>query len=346
MSKATIKRFLMLLSSARESQRQQLYQLLEKAEYCYCLKDAKGQYEFGKALSLFSFPFNVVGDYYQSLYLHKTGQKHAAYEKLERVRQELKGSYTDKATLMLSGIKEIDRDIDESLKLRLDLAKSESLSVVVESALGRAAILGSQGEHDKAIEELERVLPLLPKLGNMPLPFDVLNSYATELAEVGKIELASEVITPVIVSPYTAFYPNWLDTEKDIREKSSRKSMVTITRSNVIYFPLREVEAPEEIEETEVEETEPSFPHANFISDVFDVRNKVESWIYESTEPNDLTTLMLAIGETDDRVEREMIIEEVIDSAFPNTPEAKEAKQRWRDGLLAKMKKEMEKPEK
>ena len=111
MSKATIKRFLMLLSSAKESQRQRLYQLLEKAEYCYCLKDVRGQYEFGKALSLFSYPFDVVGDYYQSLFLHKSGQKHAAYAKLERVRQELKGNYADKATLMLSGIMATDRDL-------------------------------------------------------------------------------------------------------------------------------------------------------------------------------------------------------------------------------------------
>ena len=187
-------------------------------------------------------------------------------------------------------------------------------------------------------------MPVKGSTTNIPLPFDVLNSYATELAEVGKIELASEVITPVIVSPYTSSYPNWLETGIDIYEKSSRKSMVTFNRSNVIYYPFGQAEETQEIEETEVEETEPSFPHANFISDVFDVREKVEDWIYSATEPNDLTTLMLAIGETDDRIEREMIIEEVIDSAFPNTDEAKEAKQRWRDGLLAKMKEQMKKP--
>ena len=76
------------------------------------------------------------------------------------------------------------------MKLRLAASKSEFLPVIVEAAIGIASILGSQGEHDKAIEHLERVLPLLSKLGNMPLPFDVYNSYATELAEIGKIELA------------------------------------------------------------------------------------------------------------------------------------------------------------
>lgn len=345
MSKATIKRFLMLLSSAKNLKREQLYQLLEKAEQCYCLKDSRGQYEFGKALSLFDSPFDLIGDYYQSVHLHKTGQKQTAIEKLERVRQEAKGIYADKAKLTLSGMKEVDHDLDESLKLRLELAKSEFLPVVVESALGVAAILGSQGEHDKAIEYLEQVLSLIPKLGNVPLPFDVLNSYATELAEIGKIELASEVITPVIISPYSSSRPNWLETAREIGEKSSRKTMLTFNRSNVIAFPLKEVQEPQEVEETKAETQEPRYPLANFISDEFDIRDKVEDWVYGSMKANDFSTLMITIAETEDYIERDMIIEEVIDSTFPLTPEGMEAKQRWREGIIAKIKGETDTPE-
>src|SRR5438128_11284937 len=116
MSKATINRFLTILSSVKDLERVQLYQLLEKAESCYCLKDRRGQYEFGRALSLFSHPFDLVGDYYQAAYLHKQGQKELAYEKLERVREEAQGIYRDKATLTLSGLKEVDNDPDESFK--------------------------------------------------------------------------------------------------------------------------------------------------------------------------------------------------------------------------------------
>jgi hypothetical protein len=336
MSKATIKRFLMLLSSAKDLQREQLYQLLQKAEYCYCLKDRKGQYEFGKALSLFASPFDLIGDYYQSVYLHKTGHKQLAIEKLERVRQEVKGIYADKATLTLSGMKEVDHDLDESLKLRLDLAKSEFLPIVVESAIGIAAILSSQGEHPKAIEQLERILPLLPKLGNMPLPFDVLNSYATELAEVGKIELASEVITPVIVSPYSAFYPNWPETAKEIQEKSTRKSMVTFNRSNVIAFPVREVEETQEVEETEIEE--PQFPYQNYVVEEFGLDDKIEDWMCGVVEPNDFSSLIIAIAESRDELERDMILEKVIASTFPHTPEGMEAQERWRKEIVAKIK--------
>ena len=243
MSKATIKRFLMLLSSARDLEREQLYQLLDKAEHCYCLKDSKGQYEFGKALSLFASPFDLIGDYYQSVHLHKAGQKQAAIEKVERVRQETKGMYADKALLTLSSMKEFDNDIDEALKLRFAASKSQFLPIHIEAAIGIASILSSQGEHQKAIEQLERVLPLINKLGNVPLPFDVLNSYATELAEVGKIELASKVITPVIISPYAAFYPNWPETGNEIYRKSRRSSMVSMPK---VRFEKAESEATHE----------------------------------------------------------------------------------------------------
>ena len=216
---------------------------------------------------------------------------------------------------------------------------------MVESALGMAAILGSQGEHDKAVEYLERVLPLLSKLGNVPLPFDVLNSYATELAEIGKIELASKVITPVIISPYTSSHRNWLETEKEIREKSSRKTMLTFNRSNVIAFPVREAQEPEAIEETKAETEQPRYPHATYISDHFGIRDKVEDWVYGSMKAKDFGKLMITIAESEDEIERDMIVEEVIENTFRLTPESMEAKRRWRESLIAEMHDEMHPPE-
>lgn len=338
MSTATIKRFLMLLSSARELEREQLYQLIQKAESCYCLKDKRGQYEFGKALEQFSFPFNLIGDYYQSFYLYGRGERGLAREKLQRVIEQGEQRYKDKALLTLGAIEQSENNIDEAMKLRFAASKSGFLPVHVEAAIGIASIFGAQGEHDKAIEHIERVFPLLSKLGNMPLPFDVYNSYATELAEIGKIELAAEVIKPVIISPYTAFYPNWLDTGKEIQEKSSRKSMVTFNRSNVIAFPVREVESPEEIEETEPEETEPRYPYRNHLIKEFELEDKVEVWMYESVQPDDLGTLLIALGETRDENERDLILEKAINYTFLHSDESKNAKVQWRDKILSKIK--------
>lgn len=337
MNTAAIKRFLMLLSSAKNLQREQLYQLIQKAESCYCLKD-KSQYEFGKALSLFAPPFDLIGDYYQSFYLYRYVDKELAREKLQRVIEQGEQKYKDKALLTLGAIEQSEQNIDEAIKLRLAASKSEFLPVHVEAAIGISSILGAQGEHDKAMAHLERVMPLLSKLGTVPLTFDVYNSYATELAEIGKIELAAEVITPVIVSPYTRYYPNWPETAKEIQEKSTRNSMVTFNRSNVIAFPVREVEAPQEIEEIETQVEEPGFPYQDYLIKKFELEDRVEDWMHGSVEPDDLGTLFIMLGESRDENEREVIIEKAINYTFMHSEESKQAKEQWRDKILSKIK--------
>jgi tetratricopeptide (TPR) repeat protein len=345
MSTATIKRFLMLLSSAREIDQARLYQLIQAAERCYCLKDTKGQYEFGSILKNFPPPFNLIGDYYQAFPLYKQGEKDAAIEKLTTVREQGNPYYQAKSLLTFGAIHQVEGNIDEAMKVRLAASKSEILSITLDAAIGIAALFGGQGKHDKAVEYLESVLPHASKLGDVPLQFDLRNSYATELAEIGKTEDAQKVIEPVIYSPYTRYYPNWPETAREIQEKSSRKTMMILNRSNVIDFPIKEAQEPEAIEETEAKADEPRYPLSGFISDEFDIREKVEDWVYGSMKANDFGTLMITIAETDDYIERDMIIEEVIDSTFPLTPEGMEAKQRWRDGIIAKIRNEKDPPE-
>lgn len=344
MSKATIKRFLMLLSSRSGIEQARLYQLVQAAERCYCLRNMKGQYEFGSALKLFNPPFDLIGEYYQAGYLYIQGHKDAALEILDTVREQAPCAYQDKSLLTRGGIYQLEGDIDESMKVRLAASKSETLSIALDAALGISALLGMEGKHDKAVEYLESVLPHASKLGDVPLQHDLYNSYATELAEIGKTEEAMKVIIPVINSRYVQYHPNWLETESDIREKSTRKSMITFARSNVIYFPVREVEEAEEVEEVEPEE--PQFPHARFISESFNVQNKVEDWMYGTMEPEDFSTLIFALVESDDELERDMILEKLVDSTFPHTQEGKEAKDKWRKDIIAKIKDEMKKPEK
>ncbi len=276
MSTTSIKRFLMLLSSAREIDQARLYQLIQAAERCYCLKNTKGQYEFGSILKNFPPPFNLIGEYYQAFHLYKQGEKDTAIEKLTTVREQGNPYYQAKSLLTFGAIHQVEGNIDEAMKVRLAASKSEILSITLDAAIGIAALFGGQGKHDKAVEYLESVLPHASKLGDIPLQFDLRNSYATELAEIGKTEDAQKVIEPVIQSPYTRYYPNWPETAKEIQEKSSRKTMMIFNRSNVIAFPIKEVQEPEAIEETKAETEEIRFPLSRFISDEFDIRDKVE----------------------------------------------------------------------
>jgi hypothetical protein len=47
---------------------------------------------------------------------------------------------------------------------------------------------------------------------------------------------------------------------------------------------------------------------------------------------------MIALSESRNELERDMIIDKVIDSTFVHTDEAKEAKHNWRTKLVSKMK--------
>jgi len=336
MSKTTINRFLTILSSAKELERARLYQLLKQAEACYCLRDRRGQYEFGKALSLFSHPFDAVGEYYQATYLHKLGQKELAYEKLEHAK-EAPGGYRDKAILTLSGMKQVDQEPDDSYRLRFELQKSESLPIVIESNIGIASLLSAEGRHQKALDQLESIMPLLKEVGMTPLFYDVLNSYAVELAEIGKLDEASQVITPVLASPYIWSYPNWLETANEIREKS-RRSIVTIgtpftKESRVVEFPYSEAR-PSQEPRGPIET-----PFSDYIESEFRLTEKVEDWVYEGAKPDDLGTLMFALARSENELERELIIERVIQSTLIHTEEGKEARGKWENRIVSKMKK-------
>ena len=327
MNTATIKRLLILLSSTREIDQARLYQLIQAAERCYCLKNTKGQYELGSVLKTLPEPLNFIGDYYQALHLYKQGNKDTALGLLDTVRNQAPHQYQDKSLLTLGGIHELEGDIDEAMKVRLVASKSEMLSVVLDAALGIAAVLGTQGKHDNAVEYLEGILPLASKLGPVPLYFDLLNSYSVELGEQGKIEEASRIIELVVSSPYVPFYPNWPETQQEIK---SRRSVVTF--SNVIEFPVKE-----KVEETQ--KAEPyNYPYSEYIEKEFNLQDKIEDWMYSSARPDDLGMLMVAISESEPFLERDMIIEKVIDTTFTHTKEAKKAKKKWRNKLVSKIK--------
>lgn len=333
MNTATIKRLLILLSSSGKIELAQLYQLIQAAESCYCLKNTKGQYELGAILKTFPKPLSFIGDYHQVAHLYKQGHKDKALEILDLVRNFAPREYQGKSLLTVGGIHQLEGDYDEAMKVRLVASKSETLSVVLDAALGIAALLGARGKHANAVEYLEGILPLASKLGPVPLYFDLLNSYAVELGEQGKTDEALKVIKPVVSSPYVSYYPNWLETQQEIEGKSKR-SIVSFNSSNVVEFPMSDkvrIEQP-------AREPQES-PCSDYIESEFRLNEKIEDWVYGKTEPDDLGALMLALAESEDEGERDIIIDRVMQTTFVHTEEGREARDKWESKLLSKMKK-------
>jgi len=79
--------------------------------------------------------------------------------------------------------------------------------------------------------------------------FDLLNSYAVELGEVGRIYEARNISEIVIHSPFAFAYPEWQDTANDLR--GLNRSFVAFKSSryiphNVLPMPVREHEVTQE----------------------------------------------------------------------------------------------------
>jgi tetratricopeptide (TPR) repeat protein len=228
MNTAAIKRLLTILSSKVGIERARLYQLVDLAERCYSLKDVKGQRELGLLLQTFPPPFDVVGSYYEGVSLSQTSLFDEARKRLERVYEHGPAKYRAKALLSLSAVEERSGNLDEAMRLRLRASCLDVPAVVVESQLGRAAILGMQDDHEHAVKCLERFLPLAKMAArNTPLYYDYLNSFAVELNDSGRTEEASNVIKLVLSTPYVRHYPNWIDTGEEVYRKSYRSSMVS-----------------------------------------------------------------------------------------------------------------------
>jgi tetratricopeptide (TPR) repeat protein len=263
MNTAAIKRLLTILSSKAEIERTRLYQLVDLAELCYCLKDAQGQREIGLLLQEFPPPFNLLGDYYEAIYLNQVNLFDEAKSRLERVYEHGPAKYRAKALLSLGAVEQRSGNLDEAMRLRLQASKLDIPSVTIESQIGIASLLGAYGDHRQAVKYLEQFLPLARMINRgTPLYYDYLNSFAVELNDSGRTEEARNVINLVLSTPYVKHYPNWLDTENDIHRKSYRSSMVSMPKvrfekaierpepkqairpASVIAFKLKEAPEP------------------------------------------------------------------------------------------------------
>jgi AraC-like DNA-binding protein len=236
MNADAIKRFLMFLSSAVRVERGQLYQLVQSAEASYCLRDIESQREIGLLLQSFTYPFNQVGKYYESIYLYRSGQHGRAREMLESVAESAPVRYRSRALLSLSAVEESLGCFEESIRLRLQASTCDDLVTMIEAQRGIAVLRGVEGDHRAALRDLERLMPLAHIIGRRGHPsyFAFLNSYALELSERGRIEEAGQVANIVAASPFITRYLEWQDTLSEVESKRRRSSFVAVA------FPKRE----------------------------------------------------------------------------------------------------------
>lgn len=221
----------MALSSAVESERGQLYQLIQSAEASYYLRDAQSQLQIGLALQSFAYPFNQVGKYYESMFLFRTGQHQKARQLLESVAELAPSQYRSRALLSLSGLEENIGRFEESLRLRLQVLSSDDPLNMMEAQWGIAALRSSEGDHKAALRDLEQFLPVAQIIGKRghPAYIKFLNSYALELSESGRATEAEQTLNVIAASPLISQYPEWQDTIAEVLAKSKTRPIVSVS---------------------------------------------------------------------------------------------------------------------
>jgi tetratricopeptide (TPR) repeat protein len=235
---------LFILSSKLRVKQGQLYQLIQAAESCYCLKDAEGQRELGGILKNFPNPIGAIGDYYEAFYLTRTGQYEESQRNLNRALVSAPESYKAKALIALGGLEERRGNFDEALRFRIEVPKFNNIPFTLESNFGVAALLGMQGDHIQAIKILESLLPNLRLLKGTTLYFDYLNSYAVELGDTGRVNEALDVIQTVVKSPYVPSFQTWRETEHELALKAYKSrstiSFIQKKKDNLLYLSEHE----------------------------------------------------------------------------------------------------------
>ena len=232
MNTDTIKRFLTALSSASRVERGQLYQLIQSAEASFYLRDIQSQHELAIALQSFAYPFNQVGKYYESVYLHRIGQHQQARELLELTGESAPVQYRSRVLLSLSAVEAHIGRFEESLRLRLQVVSSGGVDPVtlIEAQRGIALLRSLEGDHRAALRDLEQLLPLAHIIGKSghPAYIDFLNSYAVELSASNRTTEAEQVAHVVAASSLITRYPEWQETISEIASRRKRSSTIAV----------------------------------------------------------------------------------------------------------------------
>jgi tetratricopeptide (TPR) repeat protein len=226
-----------------ESYQQLGHRLIRLAEQAHAFRQFDKVKEM--ALLLSNLPiksFQAIGHYFLAIATHRVanGNWDEAKRLFELAADTAPHAYRVKATLSLGALSMRRNDFDSTLYYYRETIKAGKLSAAsLIATRGIATVKSIEGDHRSAIADLEQVMPVM-KYAPAHIHFDLLNSYAVELGEVGRKDEARNVMRVVLASPYAFAYPEWRETAEEL--KPSRRSMVTVGASpyNVLAMPERE----------------------------------------------------------------------------------------------------------
>jgi hypothetical protein len=175
---------------------------------------------------LVNFPikeYRLIGQYYLLWCGCREKKYHASI--LEKVIEQSR-TYKTRALQSRAAIEVYQGNFTEALHFYAESFKTQpSMSEYIETTKAIAFIKSVEGFHDKALKDLESLIPIL-RYAEPFAYFDILNSYAVELGEAGRKDEARNISRVVAASPFIHAYPEWQETAKELKEPN--RSFVTV----------------------------------------------------------------------------------------------------------------------
>jgi hypothetical protein len=218
--------------------------LIRLAEQAHSFRQFDKVKEYGQLLANLPLkPYQAIGHYFLGVAANSkgNGDQDEAKRLFESVVSTAPDAYKVKSILSLGALSFHRRDFDSALDYFRETTQAGSLSVASLQAIRGVSILKAlEGNYTQAIKDLENILPVI-KYAPAHIYFDLLNSYAVELGEVGRKDEARNIMRVVLASPFARVYPEWRETAQELNP--SRRSFVTVGASyyNVLAMPEHEL---------------------------------------------------------------------------------------------------------
>lgn len=265
MSKPTAASF--FISSPSLGKSAELYQVLRRSIGGYrqsgdrliqLAEQAHAFRQFGQveetALMLSNIPikdYQAIGNYFLAVAANSKGKgdQDKAKRLFEIVIDTAPDAYKVKGFLSLGALSFNRGDYDSALYYLQKTIKNSKLSVdSVHAIRGICVLKAIEGDHTQAVSDLENILPVI-KYAPAHIYFDLLNSYAVELGEVGRTQEARQIMRLVLASPFTFAYPEWRETSNEINLRGYKaRSTVSLTQpitlKNLLHLPERAASEP------------------------------------------------------------------------------------------------------
>lgn len=202
--------------------------------------------ELGQLLSNIPIKnYQAIGHYFLGIAHNRkgNGDQDEARRSFELAIDTAPDDYKVKAILSLGALSFHKRKFDSALRFYQETIKIGKLSAATMQAIKTISVVKAiEGDHKHALKDLEAILPLI-KYAPAHIYFDVLNSYAVELGDIGRLDEAENISSLTISSPFAPYYSEWQYTFSEIRSKRKHRSTIAFSLPEVLPEPEPETES-------------------------------------------------------------------------------------------------------